>query len=109
MEEVIKFCNVGEIEYNEKNNEIIVTIKNLKLRFRKENNNYIHINYTQEELEELIKKGNFNEKNGEIDVLKLYNEGKSYYEMSDELKMSVTTIGRRVRSIKQKIKMVEKW
>lgn len=108
MEEVIKFCNVGEIEYNEKDNEIIVTIKNLKLKFRKKNNNYIHINYTKEELEELIEKGNFNKNNGEIDVLRLYNEGKSNLAMSLELNMSTATISRRVKSIKEKINMIKK-
>lgn len=109
MQEFIKFCDSGEIEYNEKNNEVIITIKDLKLKFRKENSIYVHINYTQEELNEIINKCNFNKNNGEIEVLKMYNEGKSYYEISDELKMSVTTVGRRVRSVKQKIKMVEKW
>lgn len=108
MQEIIKYCNVGEIEYNEKNNEIIVTIKNLRLKFRKDEFRYVHINYTDEELNDLIRRGNFNKENGEIDVLKLWNEGKSYLSMSLALNMSTATISRRVNSIKRKIKLIEK-
>ena len=108
MEEIIKFCNVGEIEYNEKTNEIIVTVKNLKLKFKKNNGNYTHINYTEEELNNIIMKGNFNKENGELEVLRLWNEGKSQLSMSMALNMSTATISRRISSIKNKIKLIEK-
>ena len=109
MQEFIKFCDSGEIEYNEKNNEVIITIKDLKLKFRKEKNSYVHVKYTEEELNELIRKGNFNEDNGEIAVLKLWNDGKTYLRMSLDLNMSTATISRRVNSIKNKIRLIEKW
>jgi DNA-binding NarL/FixJ family response regulator len=108
MEEFVKFCDAGEISYNEKNNEVIITIKNLKLKFRKENNTYVHINYTEQELNEIINKCNFNKDNGEIEVLKMYNDGKSNLAMSLALNMSTATISRRVKKIKEKIKMIKK-
>lgn len=108
MQEVVKYCNVGEIEYDERNNEIIVTIKNLKLKFRKDESRYVHINYTEDELNNIIEKGKFNKENGEVDVLKLWNEGQTYLSMSLALNMSTATISRRVNSIKKKIKLIEK-
>lgn len=108
MQEFIKYCKDGEIEYNERNNEVIITIKDLKIKFVKEKSCYVHISYTEEELNELIKKCNFNEDNGEIDVLKLWNKGKTYLSMSLDLNMSTATISRRVKSIKNKISLIEK-
>lgn len=61
------------------------------------------IEFTTKELEYLIKECQFNEENGELEVLKLRNKGKSIVSISFELNMSVETVNRRIKSIKNKI------
>lgn len=68
------------------------------------------IQFTTKELEYLIKECQFNEENGEIDVLLLKNKGKSLVSISMELNMSIPTISRRLNSIKNKInKVINNW
>ena len=64
------------------------------------------IDFTKQELEYLIENCNFNEENGELDVLLLRNKGKSIISMSMELNLSEKTIKRRISSIKNKVRKV---
>lgn len=64
------------------------------------------IQFTTKELDYLINECQFNEENGELDVLLLRNKGKSLISISIELNMSISTISRRLNSIKNKIRKV---
>ena len=108
MNDLVKFSSIGELVYDSKNKEVVVTIKNTNLKFKENNGKYEKIDYTTEELNELIEKCNFNEENGEIEILKLRNKGKSLTSISLELNMSISTISRRISSIKNKINKIKK-
>ncbi|MEG1597711.1 MAG: LuxR C-terminal-related transcriptional regulator [Bacilli bacterium] len=64
------------------------------------------IEFTTDELNYLIDKCQFNEINGELEVLKMKNVGNSIVEISLKLNVSVETINRRIKNIKKKIKKV---
>lgn len=61
------------------------------------------IEFTTRELEYYIKECQFNEENGELEVLKLRNKGYSIISIADKLNISEETVKRRIKSIRNKI------
>ena len=64
--------------------------------------------YTTKELEFYKKECQFNEENGELEVLELANKGKKYIAISIDTGLSVETVKRRIKSINEKIERVNK-
>lgn len=65
------------------------------------------IDFTTKELEFYKKECNFNEENGELEVLELRNKGKSIVSIAIELNMDQRTVNRRIKNIKNKISKVK--
>ncbi|MEG1506916.1 MAG: hypothetical protein RR478_05420 [Bacilli bacterium] len=66
----------------------------------------MRIEFTTDELNYFIEKCQFNETNGELEILKMRNVGYSIVEISFKLNMTVETVNRRIKNIKKKIKKI---
>lgn len=64
------------------------------------------IDFTKDELNYLIENCNFNEENGELEVLKLRNKGYSIVSIAFKLNMTESTVKKRIEFIKMRIQRV---